>query len=74
MNNSYSQLTLFDLESYSVNPQPESHNATTKRTASITVYLTPVEKAELEKYATSEGKTLSDTMREAIKHWIQGRS
>jgi hypothetical protein len=74
MNTSYIQTTLFDLESYSLNPQPESHNATTKRTASITVYLTPVEKAELEKYATSAGKTLSDTMREAIKHWIQGRS
>jgi hypothetical protein len=74
MNTSYIQTTLFDLESYSLNPQPESHNATTKRTASITVYLTPVEKAQLEKYATSAGKTLSDTMREAIKHWIQGRS
>ena len=72
MNNSYSQLTFFDLESYSVNPQPESNNATTKRTASITVYLTPVEKAQLEKYATSAGKTLSDTMREVIKHLIQG--
>ncbi|MEG4962547.1 MULTISPECIES: plasmid mobilization protein [unclassified Microcoleus] len=67
MNTSYIQTTLFDLESYSVNPQPESHNATTKRTASITVYLTPVEKAQLEKYATSAGKTLSDTMREVIK-------
>jgi hypothetical protein len=74
MNTSYIQTTLFDLESYSLNPQPESHNATTKRTASITVYLTPVEKAQLEKYATSAGKTLSDTMREAVKHWIQGRS
>jgi len=74
MNNSYSQLTLFDIESYSVNSQPESDNLTTKRNASITVYLTPVEKAELEKYATSAGKTLTDTMREAIKHWIQGRS
>jgi hypothetical protein len=74
MNTSYIQTTLFDLEPYSLNPQPESDNLTTKRTASITVYLTPVEKAQLEKYATSAGKTLSDTMREAIKHWIQGRS
>ena len=74
MNTSYIQTTLFDLEPYSLNPQPESDNLTTKRNASITVYLTPVEKAELEKYATSAGKTLSDTMREAIKHWIQGRS
>jgi hypothetical protein len=74
MNTSYIQTTLFDLEPYSVNSQPESHNATTKRTASITVYLTPGEKAQLEKYATSAGKTLSDTMREAVKHWIQGRS
>ncbi|MEG4520687.1 MULTISPECIES: plasmid mobilization protein [unclassified Microcoleus] len=72
MNTSYIQTTLFDLESYSVNRQPESHNPTTKRTASITVYLTPVEKAQLEKYATSAGKTLSDTMREVIKHLIQG--
>jgi hypothetical protein len=74
MNTSYIQTTLFDLEPYSLNPQPESDNLTTKRNASITVYLTPVEKAELEKYATSAGKTQSDTMREAIKHWIQGRS
>jgi hypothetical protein len=74
MNNSYSQPTLFDLEPYSVNSQPESDNLTTKRTASITVYLTPVEKAQLEKYATSTGKNLSDTMREAIKDWIQGRN
>ena len=74
MNTSYIQTTLFDLEPYSLNPQPESDNLTTKRTASITVYLTPVEKAQLEKYATSAGKTLSDTMRKAIKHWIQGRS
>jgi hypothetical protein len=74
MNTSYIQTTLFDLEPYSLNPQPESDNLTTKRTASITVYLTPVEKAQLEKYATSAGKTQSDTMREAIKHWIQGRS
>jgi hypothetical protein len=74
MNNSYSQLTLFDIESYSVNSQPESDNLTTKRNASITVYLTPVEKAELEEYATSAGKTLSDTMREAIRDWRQGRS
>ena len=72
MNNSYSQLTFFDLESYSVNSQPESDNLTTKRTASITVYLTPVEKAQLEKYATHAGKSLSDTMREVIKHLIQG--
>lgn len=74
MNNSYSQLTLFDLEPYSANPQPESDNLTTKRTALITVYLTPMEKAQLEKYATSAGTTLSDMMREAIKHWIQGRN
>mgnify|MGYP000319848088 CR=1 FL=1 len=74
MNTSYIQTTLFDLESYLVNSQPESDNLTTKRTASITVYLTPVEKAELEKYATHAGKSLSDTMREAIKHWIQGRN
>jgi hypothetical protein len=74
MNTSYIQTTLFDLEPYSLNPQPESDNLTTKRTASITVYLTPVEKAELEKYATSAGQTQSDTMREAIRDWIQGRS
>lgn len=71
MNTSYIQTTLFNLEPYSANPEPESHNITTKRTASITVYLTPVEKAQLEKYATSAGKTLSDTMREAIKPCIE---
>lgn len=71
MKNSYIQPTLFDLEPYSVDLEPQPTHLTTKRTASITVYLTPVEKAQLEKYATSAGKTLSDTMREAIKPCIE---
>ena len=74
MNTSYTQPNLFDLEPYSTNPKPESLNLANKRTASIKVYLTPVEKAHLEEYAASQGKTMSDTMRQAIQPWIQGHN
>jgi hypothetical protein len=44
---------------------------TNKRTASITVYLAPREKAQLEENASREGMTVSEKVREVIKPWIQ---
>jgi hypothetical protein len=74
MNTPYIQLTLFDLESYSANPQQKPLNLPSQRTASIKVYLTVAEKAQLEEYVSSQGKTMSDTVRQAIQFWIQGHS
>jgi hypothetical protein len=71
MKNSYIQPTLFDLELYSVNPEPEPIHLTNKRTASITVYLTPREKTQLEENASREDMTVSEKVREVIKPWIQ---
>ena len=70
MNTPYIQLTLFDLESYSANPQQKPLNLPSQRTASIKVYLTLAEKVQLEEYVSSQGKTMSDTVRQAIQLWI----
>ncbi len=71
MKNSYIQPTLFDLEPYSVNPEPVPIHLTNKRTVSITVYLTPTEKTQIEENASREGMAVDEKVREVIKPWIQ---
>lgn len=70
MSNYFRQLHLWE-ESSTANQEQEPVNLINKRTASITVYLTPVEKAQLKEDASREGMTMSDKMREAIKPWTQ---
>ncbi len=71
MKNSYIQPTLFNLEPYSVSPEPEPIHLTNKRTEPITVYLTPSQKTKLEEKASCEGMTVSAKVRQVIKHWIE---
>ena len=54
-----------------MNPEPEPIHLTNKRTALITVYLTPTEKTQLEENAFREDMTVSEKVREVIKPWIQ---
>ncbi|MBD1932600.1 MULTISPECIES: plasmid mobilization protein [Cyanophyceae] len=71
MKNSYIQPTLFDLEPYSVNPELDPIHLINKVTASLTVYLTPTEKAQLEENASRESMSVSEKVREVIQPWIQ---